>query len=214
MTTLVIDNYDSFTWNLVQLVGALGARPVVYRNDAIDLDGVRALAPSRIILSPGPGHPADGARVGVCRRIILELGRRIPVLGVCLGHQLIVDAYGGRIIRALEVMHGKTSLVHHEGDGILADLPRPFEAMRYHSLVADPAALPACLALSAWCKDGTVMGVRHRQHPVFGVQFHPESIGTASGRALVAAFLSVPARVGMTHDTTYDLGRVPLGDHP
>ena len=192
MTTLVIDNYDSFTWNLVQLVGALGERPRVFRNDAIDLDAIRELAPSHIILSPGPGHPADPARVGICRSILVELGRKIPILGVCLGHQLIVDVYGGRVIRAAEVMHGKTSLVHHDGDAILASLPRPFEAMRYHSLVADPAALPACLTLTAWCKDGTVMGVRHRQWPVFGVQFHPESIGTASGRALVAAFLGVP----------------------
>ena len=211
MTTLVIDNYDSFTWNLVQLVGALGERPVVVRNDAIDLDGVRALAPTRIVLSPGPGHPAHAARVGICRAIILELGRNVPILGVCLGHQLIVDAYGGRIIRAAEVMHGKTSSVHHEGDGILAGLPRPFEAMRYHSLVADPAAIPACLETTAWCKDGTVMGVRHRQHPVFGVQFHPESIGTVCGRALVAAFLSVHVRpTAMPHD----IARAPLGDHP
>ena len=211
MTTLVIDNYDSFTWNLVQLVGALGGRPVVLRNDAIDLDGVRALAPSRIILSPGPGHPADPTRVGVGRAIIDELGRDTPILGVCLGHQLIIHAHGGHVIRAPQVMHGKTSLVHHEGDGILAELPRPFEAMRYHSLVADPTAIPACLALTAWCKDGTVMAVRHRHYPVFGVQFHPESIGTTSGRALVAAFLAVhsPHRV-----VTGKAGRAPLGDHP
>jgi len=189
MTTLVIDNYDSFTWNLVQLVGALGERPVVYRNDAIDLDGVRALHPSRVIFSPGPGHPADPARVGVCRAILDELGPHVPILGVCLGHQLIVSAYGGSVIRAAEVMHGKTSYVHHEGAGILAGLPRPFEAMRYHSLVADPAQIPACLEVTARCKDGTVMAVRHRQHPVQGVQFHPESIGTASGKALVAQFL-------------------------
>ena len=189
MTTVVIDNYDSFTWNLVQLVGALGERPVVYRNDAIDLAGVRALRPSRVIFSPGPGHPADPARVGVCRAILDELGHDVPILGVCLGHQLIVSAYGGDVIRATEVMHGKTSYVHHDGAGILAGLPRPFEAMRYHSLVADPARIPACLEVTARCKDGTVMAVRHRQHPVFGVQFHPESIGTASGKALVAQFL-------------------------
>ncbi|HSO33922.1 MAG TPA: aminodeoxychorismate/anthranilate synthase component II [Labilithrix sp.] len=189
MTTVVIDNYDSFTWNLVQLVGALGQRPLVFRNDAIDLDGVRALRPSRVIFSPGPGHPDDPARIGVCRTILDELGRDVPILGVCLGHQLIVSAYGGAVIRAGEVMHGKTSYVHHEGAGILAGLPRPFEAMRYHSLVADPARIPACLEVTARCKDGTVMAVRHRQHPVFGVQFHPESIGTASGKALVAQFL-------------------------
>ncbi len=189
MTTVVIDNYDSFTWNLVQLVGALGGRPVVYRNDAIDLEGVRALRPSRVIFSPGPGHPAQPERVGVCRAILDELGRDVPILGVCLGHQLIVSAYGGSVIRAPEVMHGKTSYVHHEGVGILAGLPRPFEAMRYHSLVADPARIPACLEVTARCKDGTVMAVRHRQYPVHGVQFHPESIGTASGKALVAQFL-------------------------
>ncbi len=194
MTTLVIDNYDSFTWNLVQLVGALGERPVVYRNDAIDLEGIRALAPTRIILSPGPGDPADPVRVGICRSVLEELGRHTPILGVCLGHQLIVHHYGGRVIRAHELMHGKTSLVHHENDGILDGLPRPFEAMRYHSLVADPTALPACLALTAWCKDGTIMAVRHRHQPVYGVQFHPESIGTSSGRALVAAFLAVRPR--------------------
>jgi len=210
MTTLVIDNYDSFTWNLVQLVGALGGRPVVFCNDAIDLDEVRTLAPSRIILSPGPGHPADPARVGVGGALIEELGRETPILGVCLGHQLIVHAHGGRVIRAPEVMHGKASLVHHEGDGILASLPRPFEAMRYHSLVADPASVPSCLAVTAWCKDGTVMGVRHRQHPIFGVQFHPESIGTPSGRALVAAFLSVHPRALVTGRS----GRSALGDHP
>jgi anthranilate synthase component 2 len=210
MTTLVIDNYDSFTWNLVQLVGALGEHPIVFRNDAIDLDGIRALAPSRIILSPGPGHPSDPARVGVCRQAVAELGRKIPILGVCLGHQLIVDGYGGRVIRAPEVVHGKTSLVHHEGAGILAGLPRPFEAMRYHSLAADPFALPSCLALTAWCKDGTVMGVRHRQYPVFGVQFHPESIGTASGRALVAAFLGVARAVGAPAFSSPEISGAPL----
>ena len=210
MTTLVIDNYDSFTWNLVQLVGALGERPVVLRNDAIDLEGVRALAPSRIILSPGPGHPADPARVGVCPAIVRELGRHTPILGVCLGHQLIVHEYGGSVIRAPHVMHGKTSSVHHDGDSIFADLPRPFEAMRYHSLVADPALVPSSLVVNAWCKDGTVMGVRHRHHPVFGVQFHPESIGTSSGRALVAAFLDVCTRSLVTGSP----GRAPLGGHP
>jgi anthranilate synthase component II len=209
VTTLVIDNYDSFTWNLVQLVGALGQRPLVLRNDAVDLRAVRALAPARIILSPGPGRPEDPARVGVCRDIVLELGREIPVLGICLGHQLIVHAHGGRVVRAPEVMHGKTSLVHHEGDGILADLPRPFEAMRYHSLVADPASIPSALAVTAWCKDGTIMAVRHRSHPVFGVQFHPESIGTASGRALVAAFVGV-RRSAIPHPS----GPAPLGDQP
>ncbi len=210
MTTLVIDNYDSFTWNLVQLVGALEGlkRPLVFRNDAIDLEGIRALAPSRIILSPGPGHPADPARVGICRAIVLELGREIPVLGVCLGHQLIAHAHGATVAPAAEVMHGKTSLVHHEGGGILEGLPRPFEAMRYHSLIVERTSVPACLEVTAWCKDGTVMAVRHRQHPSYGVQFHPESIGTASGRALVAAFLGLGPRPirdrRMTSESSHD----------
>jgi len=190
MTTLIVDNYDSFTWNLVQLVGDLAEAPVVVRNDATDLAGVRALAPSRIILSPGPGHPLDRARVGVCLPILEELADDVPILGVCLGHQLVVTTYGGAVRRALVPMHGKTSLVEHEGDGILAGLPSPFEAMRYHSLVAAPEALPACLRVTAWCKDGTVMAVRHRKKPVFGVQFHPESVGTPHGRDLVAAFLA------------------------
>lgn len=191
MTTVLIDNYDSFTWNLVQLVGALGQRPQVFRNDAIDVDGIRALAPSRIILGPGPGHPADPARVGVCLDIVTQLGHEVPILGVCLGHQIIVHAHGGRVVRAAEVMHGKTSLIHHEGDAILAGLPRPFEAMRYHSLVADPSAIPPCLLVTGWCRDRTIMAIRHRRHPVHGVQFHPESIGTASGRDLIASFLGL-----------------------
>jgi anthranilate synthase/aminodeoxychorismate synthase-like glutamine amidotransferase len=212
VTTLVLDNYDSFTWNLVQLVGALGARPVVLRNDAVDIAGIRALRPSRIILSPGPGSPTDPARVGICRAVLDELGAELPILGVCLGHQLIVCAYGGSVVRAAEPMHGKTSLIHHEGAGLLEGLPRPFEAMRYHSLVADPARVPPCLEVTAWCKDGTVMGVRHRQHDVFGVQFHPESIGTASGRALVAAFLA-PHAHERTPRTPPPLDRAPPGAH-
>jgi anthranilate synthase/aminodeoxychorismate synthase-like glutamine amidotransferase len=186
--TLVIDNYDSFTWNLVQLVGALGGDPVVRRNDAVTLAEIRALRPARVVFSPGPGSPDDPRRVGVCRPLLVELGHALPILGVCLGHQVIVSTYGGRVVRSAPV-HGKTSLVEHDGDGLFADLPRPFEAMRYHSLVADPGSLPGSLVVTAWCKDGTVMGVRHVKHPVFGVQFHPESIGTPSGRALLAAFL-------------------------
>lgn len=193
MTTLVVDNYDSFTWNLVQLVGALGERPLVFRNDAITLEDVRALAPSRIIFSPGPGHPEDRVRVGVCRDILgSDIVQTTPILGVCLGHQLVVATFGGAITTAAEPMHGKTSLIHHEGRGILAALPRPFEAMRYHSLVAKADTIPACLEVTAWCKDGTVMAVSHRHHPLYGVQFHPESIGTTHGRALVASFLGRP----------------------
>jgi anthranilate synthase/aminodeoxychorismate synthase-like glutamine amidotransferase len=191
--TLIIDNYDSFTWNLTHLVGELGGRPITVRNDAITLAGVRALRPARVIFSPGPGHPDDPARVGVCRPFLDALASELPILGVCLGHQAIVTAFGGRIVRG-EPVHGKASLVHHDGDGLLAGLPRPFEAMRYHSLVADPASIPPSLVVSAWCKEGTVMAVRHRRHSVFGVQFHPESIGTPCGRAIVRAFLALEPR--------------------
>ena len=189
MNVVILDNYDSFTWNLVQLVGALGHRPQVFRNDAIDLAGVIALRPARIVLSPGPGSPNDARRVGVCREVVRELGPRIPILGVCLGHQLVVAEYGGAVTLATEPMHGKTSLVYHDGEGILRGLARPFEAMRYHSLVADPERIPLSLRVTARCKDGTVMAVSHREHPVFGVQFHPESFGTPVGPALVAQFL-------------------------
>ncbi len=189
MTTLIVDNYDSFTWNLFQLFGALGGEPRVVRNDAVTIDDIRRMAPERIVLSPGPGRPDDAARIGVCRPILEQDTLGIPVLGVCLGHQAIVCAAGGRVVSAPRLMHGKTSLVEHEGDGIFRDVPRPFEAMRYHSLTADPSSLPDTLAITAWCKDGTIMGVRHRRRPLFGVQFHPESIGTAWGPALCRSFL-------------------------
>jgi anthranilate synthase component 2 len=159
----------------------------VVRNDEVTLEDVRKLRPARVVLSPGPGRADDPTRIGVGLAILAEL--EVPVLGVCLGHQAIVWAEGGRIIAAPRLMHGKTSIVEHEGDGILRDLPRPFEAMRYHSLTADPAALPDTLTVTAWCKDGTIMAVRHRQRPIFGVQFHPESIGTACGPALCRSFL-------------------------
>jgi anthranilate synthase/aminodeoxychorismate synthase-like glutamine amidotransferase len=188
VTTLIVDNYDSFTWNLFQLFGALEAEPRVVRNDAVTLDDIRRIAPTHLVLSPGPGHPDDPARIGVCRAI-LEADLGVPILGVCLGHQAIVSIAGGRIVQAPRLMHGKTSLVEHDGDGILKELPRPFEAMRYHSLTADPASLPDSLVVTAWCKDGTIMGVRHRRRPIFGVQFHPESIGTVWGPALCRAFL-------------------------
>ena len=188
MKTLIVDNYDSFTWNLVQLFGALGARPHVFRNDAISLDDVRALEPTHIVLSPGPGHPMDPARIGICRAILAS-DLSIPVLGVCLGHQAIVCAEGGRVVRADRPMHGKTSLLEHEGDSLFEGLPRPFEAMRYHSLVADRETLPSSLIVTAWTTDGTVMAVRHKERPVFGLQFHPESIGTPLGRTLCERFL-------------------------
>jgi anthranilate synthase/aminodeoxychorismate synthase-like glutamine amidotransferase len=189
VTTLVVDNYDSFTWNLVQLIGALGVRPVVVRNDELTLGGVRALAPSRVVLSPGPGHPADPARIGISEAILRELAPAgLPVLGVCLGHQAIVHVYGGLIVRGAPV-HGKTSPVEHDGDAMFEGVPRVFQAMRYHSLVADPASLPPSLRVTAWCKDGTVMAVRHTRFPVVGVQFHPESIGTPTGPQVVETFV-------------------------
>lgn len=186
MTTLIVDNYDSFTWNLFQLVAALGGTPVVLRNDD---PGIRCITPERVILSPGPGHPDDERRLGLGLDLLrgaLPMGE-VPVLGVCLGHQAIVRAFGGTVVRGTPV-HGKQSLVEHDGKGLFSGLPRPFLAMRYHSLVA--GKIPPDLEVTAWCKDGTVMGVRHRRRPIFGVQFHPESIGTPHGVDLCRAFLS------------------------
>lgn len=190
--TWIVDNYDSFTWNLVQLVGALGVRPVVVRNDAASADAIRARRPARLLLSPGPGHPDDPARVGVCTALVRELGRAIPVLGVCLGHQLIVSMAGGRIVRAPRPVHGKPSLVRRDGGRLFEGLPPSFEAMRYHSLVADPARVPSTLRVTSWSEDGVIMSVEHVERPVFGLQFHPESIGTPLGRTLLSNFLTLP----------------------
>jgi anthranilate synthase/aminodeoxychorismate synthase-like glutamine amidotransferase len=185
---LVLDNYDSFVYNLVQYLGELGADPVVFRHDAIDVDGVVALAPDGILVSPGPGRPEEA---GVSNQVITTLGAAgTPVLGVCLGHQCIGEVFGGRVVRAGSVMHGKTSLVHHDGRGVLAGLPDPFPATRYHSLVVEPASLPGVLEVSAWTDDGTIMGVRHREFPVEGVQFHPESILTDEGHRLIGNWLA------------------------
>jgi anthranilate synthase/aminodeoxychorismate synthase-like glutamine amidotransferase len=189
MRTLIIDNYDSFTYNLYQYVGELDERPLVFRNDAVTLADVAKHRPDRLIISPGPGNPDDPAYFGVCRDVIRELGRTIPLLGVCLGHQGIFSAFGGRIVRAKKVMHGKTSLVFHDDSELFAGLSQPFEAMRYHSLVADPSTLPACLQVTARTEDGVLMALRHREFPIYGIQFHPESIGTPAGRRLVENFL-------------------------
>ncbi len=189
MKTVVLDNYDSFTFNLVQYIGELDERPLVFRNDAISLAELVELAPDRIIISPGPGDAGEPCYFGICREVILELGQTIPTLGVCLGHQGIVQVFGGRVRRAAAPMHGKTSYVFHDGRGIFQGLPRAFEAMRYHSLVADPAALPACLEVTAWTSENVIMGVRHKTWPVHGVQFHPESIGTTVGKQLIGNFL-------------------------
>lgn len=189
MKTVILDNYDSFTFNLYQYLGELDERPLVFRNDRITFDELAALEADRIIVSPGPGNPEDPAYFGVCRDAILRLGRTTPVLGVCLGHQGIIHAFGGRVVRAPEVMHGKTSHVFHNGSSLFREVPRAFEAMRYHSLVGDPDSLPACLEVTAKTWDDVIMGVRHREFPIYGVQFHPESIGTSPGMQLLRNFL-------------------------
>jgi anthranilate synthase/aminodeoxychorismate synthase-like glutamine amidotransferase len=183
---LVVDNYDSFVYNLVQELGELGADPVVFRNDAIDVAGIRAERPDAVLISPGPGRPEDG---GVSLAAIAALAGEIPLLGVCLGHQCIGQAYGGEIVAAPHLMHGKTSEIHHRGEGLFAGLPNPFVATRYHSLVVRPDSVPPELEVTATSTDGVVMGLRHRELVVEGVQFHPESVLTASGPALLANFL-------------------------
>lgn len=181
----VIDNYDSFTYNLVQYLGELGAEVRVFRNDAISVQGLGELGPSHVVISPGPGRPADA---GVSSSIIRELGPQLPILGVCLGHQCIGEVYGGRVMRAARLMHGKTSSIHHDGQGLFRDLPNPFEATRYHSLiVAQP--LPAELTAIAHTERGELMALRHRKHPIYGLQFHPESFLTSHGREILKAFL-------------------------
>ena len=188
---LMIDNYDSFTYNLVQYLGELGQDVHVVRNDALSVDEIRRLAPERIVISPGPGTPDQA---GVTLELIAKLGAHIPILGVCLGHQAIGQAFGGKVVRAREIMHGKTSMIHHTGKGVFAGLANPFEATRYHSLIVDKASLPAQLEVTAWTQnaDGGVdeiMGFRHRTLPIEGVQFHPESILTQYGHDLLRNFL-------------------------
>ncbi|PYM26044.1 MAG: anthranilate/aminodeoxychorismate synthase component II [Candidatus Rokuibacteriota bacterium] len=183
---LVIDNYDSFTYNLVQYLGELGAELHVVRNDAVDTEGVAALRPERIVISPGPGTPDDA---GVSLDLIRRLGEHTPILGVCLGHQAIGQAFGGTVARAKAQMHGKTSDIRHDGRGVFAGLSNPLTATRYHSLVILPHTVPADLEVTAWAEDGEIMGVRHRRWPVEGVQFHPESILTVEGKRLLGNFL-------------------------
>lgn len=196
MTTLqdarvvIIDNYDSYAYNLYQAFGELtGKAATVVRNDRISVEGLRALAPSHLVISPGPGNPEDPAYFGVCRAAILELGERLPVLGVCLGHQGIGAAFGGRVVHAPKVMHGKTSEIHHDRSPIFANIPSPLVAMRYHSLVIDPVSLPSALEVTARTPDGVIMAVAHRTRPTVGVQFHPESIGTPAGLMLLENFI-------------------------
>jgi anthranilate synthase/aminodeoxychorismate synthase-like glutamine amidotransferase len=183
---LLIDNYDSFTYNLFQYLSELGQDVRVARNDKITIEEIEKLAPERIVVSPGPSTPQ---RAGISNDVIRHFGPRLPLLGVCLGHQCIGHVYGGTVGRAKAVMHGKSSLVHHKGEGVLAGLPSPFSAIRYHSLAVSPEGLPDCLEVTAWTDDGTVMGLRHRQHPVEGVQFHPESFMTPVGKDLLRNFL-------------------------
>ena len=183
---LMIDNYDSFTYNLVQYLGELGEEVRVARNDEITLDEIEHLAPARIVISPGPCTPAEA---GVSVPLIVRFAGKVPLLGVCLGHQSIGQAFGGRIVHAHELMHGKTSPVHHDGRGVFRGLPVPFTATRYHSLAIERASLPDCLEVSGWTDDGEIMGVRHRSLPVEGVQFHPESVLTEYGHALLKNFL-------------------------
>jgi len=183
----VIDNFDSFTYNLVQYLGELGAEIEVFRNDAVTVADLEAMAPSHIVISPGPGEPADA---GVSNDVIRQLGPRIPLLGVCLGHQCIGEVFGGQVVRAPRLMHGKVSPIYHYGEDLFIGIPSPFEATRYHSLiVAEP--LPEALQVTAFTKEGELMGLRHRQYPIFGVQFHPESILTAPGKQLLRNFLGV-----------------------
>ncbi|MEM1607211.1 MAG: aminodeoxychorismate/anthranilate synthase component II [Candidatus Bathyarchaeia archaeon] len=190
MKILIIDNYDSFVYNLVQYVGELGGEPIVYRNDKITLKKAAEIDPDRIIISPGPGSPADRRYFGVCSDILLNLSVKVPTLGVCLGHQGIIHVFGGRIIPAKRVMHGKTSLISHDGKGIFRGVKNPFEATRYHSLVGEESSLPSCLKITAKSlDDGEIMGVRHRLHPIEGVQFHPESILTREGKKIIKNFL-------------------------
>lgn len=189
---LVLDNYDSFTWNLVQLLGELGADPTVLRNDEHSVAAIRTLEPRRMVISPGPCTPSDA---GVSVELVRTLGPSIPTLGVCLGHQAIGEAFGGRTIRAREVMHGKTARIHHSGQGLFRGLPEPLEVTRYHSLVTDPEFLPEVLEVVAWSEPERfgreIQAVRHREHPIWGVQFHPESLFSQGGKALLDNFLSL-----------------------
>ena len=185
---LLIDNYDSFTYNLFQYLSELGEEIVVFRNDKITIEEIERLSPQRIVISPGPGTPEHA---GISNDVIQHFGPRLPVLGVCLGHQCIGYSYGAKIDRASEIKHGKSSLIHHDGKGLLAGLPNPFPAIRYHSLAVVRDTLPDCLEVSAWTEDDTIMGLRHKKFPVEGVQFHPESIMTEVGKDLLRNFLKV-----------------------
>jgi len=183
---LMIDNYDSFTYNLVQYLGELGEDVRVFRNDGITVGGIEKLGPERIVISPGPCTPNEA---GISLQVVEHFAGRLPLLGVCLGHQAIGQAFGGRIVHAKSLMHGKTSMIHHNGQGVFRNLANPFEATRYHSLVVERESLPGCLEITAWTEDGDIMGMRHRELDVEGVQFHPESILTQHGHDLLRHFI-------------------------
>lgn len=185
---LVIDNYDSFTYNLVQYLGELGEAPQVWRNDKITLEEIEELAPERIVISPGPCTPNEA---GISIDVVNHFSGKLPILGVCLGHQSIGQAFGGRIVRAERLMHGKTSMIEHDGLSIYGGVPSPFEATRYHSLIVERSTLPDCLEISAETREGEIMGLRHKEYPVEGVQFHPESILTSEGKNILSNFLTL-----------------------
>ena len=190
MKVLVMDNYDSFVYNLVQYIGELGTEVVVYRNDQVTLKEVQQLKPDRIVISPGPGNPQDEKYFGVCKAILQQISPQVPTLGVCLGHQGIISTFGGKVVSAKRLMHGKTSSIKHDGKGIFKGVENPFTATRYHSLAGDNDTIPACLEVTAVSvDDGEVMGVRHREFPIEGVQFHPESILCEDGKLIIKNFL-------------------------
>lgn len=186
---LMIDNYDSFTYNLVQYLSELGEELAVHRNDVIDLEDIKALRPSHIVISPGPGRPDDA---GISKHVIMEFSGKIPILGVCLGHQCIGEVFGGKVLSARRLMHGKTSMIYHNGNGIFKGITSPFEATRYHSLIVDRKSLPHSLKITAQTKDKEIMGLRHKDFEVWGVQFHPESILTEQGKKLLENFINLP----------------------
>ncbi len=191
MKIVILDNYDSFTYNLYQFIGEMFGKALVVRNDQKTFEEFKTLEPDRIIISPGPGNPENPAYFGICKRVILELGAATPVLGVCLGHQGIIHAFGGRVIRAPQVMHGKPSLVYHNDQGIFKGVSSAFEGMRYHSLIGERETLPACLEITATTQDGIIMGVQHKTYPIYGIQVHPESIGTPVGKQIIKNFLEL-----------------------
>ncbi len=192
---LVIDNYDSFVYNLAQLLGQMGTSPIVLRNDRITVEGIQKMNPSAIVISPGPGHPADKRSFGICGEVISSIGPYTPILGVCLGHQGIAYAYGGKVVNAKKVRHGKTSLIRHYGSSLFNELANPFVATRYHSLVADPDTIPSCLEITAISlDDGEIMALQHNKYPLYGVQFHPESVLTRDGFKILQNFVQTLKR--------------------